>query len=110
MFRLLSEEEAGDWDYDRKAGTFMVSPKKLRAKFGQGMVHPGEPIKISCQYIFQSNQGALFSLHEYRLVENTDPGIYFWDLEEPEEFSIGCTKGQEQEAEKFKDWLSDQFS
>lgn len=109
MFNL---EVESDWGYESKIGEVEVFPRRLTEIFGDPIPNPGEPEKITGEYIFIAENGRRYSVHDYRDTNLLDDGVpspqEFWNKEEPYEFSIGGDHPVDKdELEKFKKWLVD---
>ena len=80
-------------------------------KFGDPIPNPGEPEKITGEYIFLAESGRRYSVHDWRdtnLTEGLDAASpeEFWRIAEPYELSIGGdTPVNTLELQSFKEWL-----
>ena len=107
-FRIDSGNE---WEYQYQIGGISISPRRLKEIFGKPVPNPGEPEKITGEYIFIATSGSRYSIHDWRSTnlsegDNTPSPEEFWNISEPYELSIG---GDEPvnlaELESFRDWL-----
>tara|TARA_B100001029_G_C15002317_1_gene418878 strand:+ start:251 stop:571 length:321 start_codon:yes stop_codon:yes gene_type:complete len=81
-----------------------VSPSRLREVFGEPVECDG--YKVSGEYIFEDEEGSVFTLYDWKVTTLYDPeyGItpsLFWSGTNPVWFNIGGNKS----AADFVDWL-----
>lgn len=113
MFTL---EHDSDWGYEHQVGIVNVSPRRMKEVFGEPIPNPGEPEKITGEYIFLAPSEERYSVHDWRdtdLSEGDDAPSpeEFWNIKEPYELSIGGDEPIDAEKLKmFKEWLVKQLS
>lgn len=83
-----------------------VSPSLLVEVFGKPV--PCDSYKVTGMYVFESDDGDVFTLYDYKNTSRYDPYMVhpevFWNRTSPENFSVGGRREQGSHFQ-FKAWL-----